>query len=143
MIYLWLKALHVAAVMAWLGGQMMLSLLLVSLSEGTAPYLPQERRLMVALRRWDQRVTAPAMGLVWLLGIVMAMHGGWLAAPWLRIKLVLVFALSALHGVQSGTLRRLVKGDAPRPPRFLRWGGAAVLIAAAAIAGLVVVKPFS
>lgn len=141
-IFLWIKALHVAAVVAWVGGLLVLSLVLGSLATAPVPNLPQERRLMIAVGRWDRAVTTPAMMLAWVLGIAMALHAGWFSSPWLVIKLVLVVALSALHGVMAGTLRRMSEDHVRRPAAGLRFAGGATVIATTAIALLVVVKPF-
>lgn len=71
---------------------------------------PSNAALAQRIRRWDQAVTTPAMLLVWSFGLVVALSGGWLADGWLQAKLVLVVLLSALHGMQSGQLRRLNGG---------------------------------
>ena len=91
---------------------------------------------------WDRKVTTPAMLLAWALGMTMAVQAGWFSSRWLMVKLVLVFGLSALHGVQSGTLRRMARGANRSPPGFLRHSASAILMAIAAIAALAVVKPF-
>jgi len=67
---------------------------------------PELRRLM-ALNRF---AVTPALACVWLLGITLATKGGWFAAPWLQAKIGLVVLLSAIHGIQSGRLRRLSRG---------------------------------
>jgi putative membrane protein len=94
------------------------------------------------VRAWDWKVTTPAMLLAWALGMTMAVQAGWFSSRWLMVKLVLVFGLSALHGVQSGMLRRMARGANRSPPAFLRHSASAILIAIAAIAILAVVKPF-
>jgi len=142
MIFLWIKALHVAAVVTWVAGLLMLSLVLSILATAPAPSLPQERRLMAALARWDRTVTSPAMVLAWVLGISLAVHGGFFTATWLAAKLVLVVALSALHGVLAGTLRRLSSGSTRRPAISLRFACGFTVVGVTAIASLVVLKPF-
>jgi uncharacterized membrane protein len=93
------------------------------------------------IRRWDRRVTLPAMLLTWALGIAMAMQGGWFSSPWLMIKLIIVSALSALHGVLSGTLRRLER-DAAQPAAILLYAAPTTILGIVMIAILVVTKPF-
>jgi len=71
----------------------------------------------------------------------MAMQAGWFASPWLMIKLALVGALSALHGLVSGMLRRLgVSAD--HPPAALRYAAPATILGVVMIAILAVAKPF-
>ena len=131
-LYTWLKALHVAAAMIFVGGVLAAALFLRMIGPGHAD-------LVRRVRRWDQLVTTPAMLLVWALGLALALMGGWFRDGWLIAKLVFVVALSGAHGVQSAKLRRM-SGCLPAPPTS---GLVAPLIvgAAIAIAVLVVVKP--
>jgi protoporphyrinogen IX oxidase len=129
--YPWLKALHVAAAMAFAGGVLAVAIVLAA-NEPSRAVIDQ-------VRRWDSWVTTPAMLLVWGLGLSLALTGQWFAHAWLQAKLVLVVALSGLHGVQSGRLRRLAKGDELTPPRF----AALALFCIVAIAILATGKPSS
>ena len=110
MTYLWLKAFHVAAVLAFVGG-MLAEAVLLGASIQAGMNSAQRSPAIAALWRWDCTVTTPAMLLTWALGLGLALRGGWFSSVWLPLKLILVVALSGLHGVQSGTLRRMV-GDA-------------------------------
>ena len=139
--YLWLKAFHVAAVIGWIGGMLVSSLFIVHVTS-SRPLAAGESRMIEIVRAWDWKVTTPAMLLASALGMTMAVQAGWFSSRWLMIKLVLVFGLSALHGVQSGTLRRMARGANRSPPGFLRHSASAILMAIAAIAILAVVKPF-
>jgi protoporphyrinogen IX oxidase len=112
--YPWLRALHVAAALAFVGGVLAAALLLPLLAGRAA--LADEVDAARALRDWQQRVTTPSMLLVWVLGLTLASQVGWFLSGWLRVKLILVLALSGLHGVQSGALRRLAGGAPGRTP---------------------------
>jgi protoporphyrinogen IX oxidase len=142
MMYLWIKALHLAAVVTFIGGLLMLSILLGALTSAPAPHLPQERRLMLLVARWDKIVTTPAMAIVWILGITMAVHSGWFASSWLPVKLLFVVALSALHGIMSGTLRRMTGSQNQRPNKMIRFASGFALACTLVITLLVVLKPF-
>lgn len=139
MLYLWLKALHLAAVVTWIGGMIMLGLTLNYAARARPPEL---QRLLAALHGWDRRVTGPAMGLAWLLGIWMVVDAGWLGAGWLWVKLVLVASLSGLHGLLSGSLRRLAGNADWVPAPKLRLALPLTLAGLAGIAAMVIVKPF-
>lgn len=139
MLYLWLKALHLAAVVTWIGGMIMLGL---TLRHAVAGRPPEFQRLLAALHGWDRRVTGPAMGLAWILGIWMVVDAGWLGANWLWVKLVLVALLSGLHGFLAGNLRRLAGDAGWTPPPSLRLALPVTLAGLAVIAAMVVVKPF-
>jgi putative membrane protein len=94
------------------------------------------------IRRWDRRVTAPAMVFAWGLGMTMAVQGGWLGSRWLTIKLVIAVLLSALYGLVSGSLRR-TGFDMPRlVASIVRYAAPATLACVAIISFLVIAKPF-
>ncbi|TWB24540.1 putative membrane protein [Nitrospirillum amazonense] len=135
MDYLWLKALHVAAVLIFIGG-------IFVQATGVATGARGATETVGLVSRWDQRVTLPAMLVVWLTGALVAASGAWFSNHWLWAKLVLVVALSGLHGVQSGRLRRLRKGERLRPGAnsFLVW--IAIAGSVTVIAILAVTKPF-
>lgn len=143
MLYLTIKALHVTAVIIWIGGMLAVSLLLTSLRSATGPFLNPESRLLATARQWDQRVTTPAMVSAWALGLSMAILGHWFAAAWLSTKLVVVLGLSALHGIQTAALRCLIAGDTCRKPSAaLRFTPHAILLTLATVSALVILKPF-
>ena len=57
-LYPWLKALHVASAMIFVGGVLAVGAFLRTGRQGDA-------QAAKSMRRWDQRVTMPAMLLVW------------------------------------------------------------------------------
>ncbi|WP_321788618.1 CopD family protein [Burkholderia pyrrocinia] len=133
MIYLLLKAAHVVAVVTFVGGLLMLSV-------GVRIANLAVHR---AVRRWDRSVTAPALALVWMTGIAIALSGHWFGAAWLSAKLVVVTALSVLHGMLAGTLRRMERDDlVVVPAQWLGHAAGAVVVATGIVVGLVVIKPF-
>lgn len=143
MIYLCLKALHVAAVAVWVGG-MLVNAVTIAAFAGREPGGDPSNRsdLLQAVRRWDRNFTSPAMLLVWGLGLTLAYQGAWFREPWLMLKLALVFGLAALHGVLSGSLRLVAQANAGAPSRLLRRAPHAIVLTVLVVAILVVVKPF-
>ncbi len=131
MLYALLKAGHIIAVVIWFGGMMAAALMLWRSRAGAAP-----------LRTWDGLVTTPAMVASWVLGLSMATWGGWFASGWLIVKLIFVLALSGIHGLLSGQLRRVAadSGAVSKPDARLML--AAMIAILCAIVLLVVVKPF-
>ena len=140
MVYLWLKALHIAAVLVWIGG-LFAAAFVVAIGSIGSPGEPGPTALIKEIRRWDRRVTAPAMLVVWGAGLTLAMLSAWFPAPWLIIKLGVVGLLSALHGILSGLLRRLGRPDAPSARPWLRHAPLLIIGGVIAIVVLVVVKP--
>ncbi|MFM9270462.1 CopD family protein [Halomonas elongata] len=142
MDYLWLKAFHIAAVAIWTGGMLLAALTTSAAGSAAAGAVAGRSTVLNAVRHWDRRVTSPAMLLAWALGLALALQGGWFPAPWLIVKLALVLALSALHGILSGTLRRLARADESSPTVMLRYGPIVTVATVFAIVVLVVIKPF-
>ncbi len=142
MAYLCLKAIHVAAVLCWIGGLLTAAVTIAAVSAMRAdPAAPGRTTVVEVVRSWERRVTLPAMLVAWGAGLVLAMQGQWFGAPWLTFKLALVLALSALYGVLSGTLRRLAGSDAP-PLSWLQHAPLFIIGGVTAIVVLVIVKPF-
>ncbi|BAM92204.1 putative membrane protein [Bradyrhizobium oligotrophicum S58] len=139
MIYEWLKALHVAAVLCWSGGMLAAAM---TIAVHAAKVDAAGSNVMIEfVSRWDRRVTTPAMLIVWGAGLALATQGQWFGSLWLTVKLGVVVALSALHGVLAGMLRRLARSEAPAP-RWFSHLPPLIVGSTAAIAVLVVVKPF-
>jgi putative membrane protein len=135
MDYLWLKALHVTAVLIFIGG-------LFAQAIGVAAGAGGGTETVGLVSRWDQRVTLPAMLTVWLTGALVATSGDWFSNHWLWAKLVFVVVLSGLHGVQSGRLRRLRLGERVESGADSFRAESAIAISVAVIAILAVTKPF-
>lgn len=135
-IYPYLVATHVTAVVFLVGGLLAQERIANAISQS-----PPETQagVLVALQRLERTVTTPALLLTWLLGLSLALSSGWLSSGWLIVKLIFVVALSALHGVRSGRVRRSLRtGTAIERIRGADLG---VLVAMLVIAVLAIVKP--
>jgi uncharacterized membrane protein len=132
MLYLWIKAVHLIAVITLIAG-------MVTMVLGGRLVQPEGRRIA----RWaDYRLASPALIVVWLTGPTLAIMANWWSAPWLMAKLVLVLVISALHGRLSATLRRLERDGAATSPALFQRALPAILLSMAGIVVLVIVKPF-
>ncbi|VVE57859.1 hypothetical protein PPN31114_05246 [Pandoraea pneumonica] len=133
MLYLWIKVVHLVAVISLIAG-------LVTMSFGGRLAQPEWRRIA---RQADYRLASPALIVVWLSGPTLAVMANWWSAPWLMAKLVFVIVVSALHGRLSGTLRRLERDGVTGPsPSLFQRALPITLISMAVIVVLVIVKPF-
>lgn len=141
MLYLWLKAGHVVFVIFWMAGLFMLPRFFVYHQEApegvpeNAVWIDRERKLMKIIM-W------PSLVVTWVLGLALAVSGGWFASGWLHAKLALVLALTAYHVWLAGYARALASGRRPLSGRRLRMLNEVPGIAAAFIVILVIVKPF-
>ena len=83
-MYLWLKALHIVAVISWMAGLLYLPRLFVYHAVA-APGSEQSETFKVMERRLLKAIMTPAMIATWILGILLVLQGGWLAAGCPRV----------------------------------------------------------
>lgn len=140
--YSWLGALHIASVIIWIGGTFLSSLVISFFFATAQPRTLKDAWMIRTVLRWDSFVTSPAMLIAWAVGLTMAVQGDWITAPWFLIKLVIVIALSALHGIEAGTLRRMVNSPDPVPPAVLRRVPGFLVFIILVVSILSVVKPY-
>jgi len=139
--YLWIKVLHILAIISWMAGMLYLPRLFVYHAE--APKGSSQARTFVAMeRRLMRAIMLPALLVTWATGVALAVQAGFLHAGWFHAKLALVIALSALHGYFA-KLRKNLAGETNRHgSRFFRIVNEAPTALMAAIVILVVFKPF-
>lgn len=142
MTYLWIKALHVTAVIGWIGGMLVQSIALSAARESASAGATGTPRFVLVARLWDSRVTSLSIFLVWVLGGYMAVTAGWLGSGWLWVKLVVAVVLSAVHGIQAGLLRRMAAGSEVATPAWIRHAAPGTLVGVFVIVCMVIVKPF-
>lgn len=142
MDYLWLKVLHIVAVLTWVGGMLVIAFANAAISEvGESQESVTRVAFLRSGRRWDRRVTTPAMVLVWVIGLTLALVGHWFPQPWLLVKMTLVLVLSALHGSLSGRLWRSTQGVQMVGTSNARFATPAILATVFMVVALVVIKP--
>src|SRR5262249_61026723 len=103
-MYVWLKAFHVIAIIAWMAGMLYLPRLFVYHCEAE-PGSKQSETFKVMERRLLNAIITPAMVVSLALGLWLAWTGGSYVAGWLEGKGVLVVGLSPLHGVFARCVR--------------------------------------
>jgi putative membrane protein len=140
-LYLWIKALHVISVIAWMAGMLYLPRLFVyhvDAPEGS----PQSETFKVMERRLLRAIINPAMIAAWVFGLAMIFIGDLWDQPWLWAKLVLVVMLSGLHGMLSRWRRDFEHDRNTRTARFYRLVNEVPTVLMIGIVILVIVKPF-
>jgi putative membrane protein len=139
--YLWIKAVHVIAVISWMAGMLYLPRLFIYHcdaapgSETSATFKVMEQRLL-------RIIINPAMVITWVLGLWLAWQGGHFSAGWLHAKLALVLALSGVHGFFSASVRRFAADGNTKPASYWRMWNEVPTVLMIFIVILVVVKPF-
>lgn len=139
--YLWIKAAHVIAVIAWMAGMLYLPRLFIYHCDAPAGSA-QSETFKVMEGRLLRVIINPAMVLTWVLGLWLAWQGGWFSAGWLHAKLALVLALSGVHGFFSGAVRKFAADANTTSQRAWRMWNEVPTLLMIAIVILVIVKPF-
>ena len=139
--YLWVKAAHVTFVIFWMAGLFLLPRLFVYHQE-TAAGSPEDRAWIEREARVRSIILNPAMIIVWILGILLALHLDAFRQPWLMAKLAFVIGLTGYQGWLGGYARKLARGERPLSGKAVRMLNEVPGIAAAIIVVLVIVRPF-
>lgn len=140
-LYLWLKAAHVIAIIAWMAGMLYLPRLFIYHCDAE-PGSRQSETFKVMERRLLKVIINPAMIVTWVLGLWLATDGGFWSSGWLHAKLLLVIVLSALHGMFSGMVRDFAADRNVRSARYYRILNEAPTVLMIGIVILAIVKPF-
>jgi protoporphyrinogen IX oxidase len=142
MLYLWLKALHIIALVCWFAGLFYLPRLFVyhAMSEDDA----SRERFCVMERKLYRGIMLPSMiaTLVFGIGLLSLNAGAYFSQGWMHAKLTLVLLLIGYHHICGAQLKRFARGENRRSHVFYRWFNEAPVLLLIAIVVLVVVRPF-
>jgi protoporphyrinogen IX oxidase len=138
---LWVKALHVIAIIAWMAGMLYLPRLFVYHADAPKGSASSETFKLME-RRLLKGIINPSMILVFVTGIALAFLTGYWQAPWLQAKFALVVGLAGLHGYFSRCVRTFALDANVRPARFYRVLNEVPTVLMVLIVILAVVKPF-
>jgi putative membrane protein len=143
MTLLYIKAFHIIAIIAWMAGLLYLPRLFVYHAQAK-PGSQQSETFKLMERRLLRYITTPAMLASWALGLWLAFSGAidWSHDGWFHLKLALVIALSAFHGLLAMWTRDFALDRNRRPARFYRVANEIPTLLMIAIVILAVVRPF-
>ena len=140
-LYLWVKAIHVIAVMSWMAGMLYLPRLFIyhcgvdAGSEASETFKVMEQRLL-------RVIINPAMIISWAMGLWLAWDGFAFQGTWLWLKLAAVLGMSAVHGYFSSAVRAFAEERNTRPAGHWRLMNEVPTLLMIAVVILVIVKPF-
>jgi putative membrane protein len=140
-LYLWLKALHIIAIVAWMSGLLYLPRLFVYHTDAPAGSA-QSETFKVMEQRLYRVIMQPAMGLSWLLGLYLAWSVYGFQGGWLHAKLALVVLLTGVHHYFGAAVRAFGEDRNLRSGRHWRFWNEAPALLMILIVVMVVVKPF-
>ena len=143
-MYLWIKALHLIAIVTWFAAMFYLPRLFVyhamARDQGDQQAIDY---FLVMERKLYRGIMLPSMVAVLGFGIwLLALAPVWMSQGWMHLKLLLVALLVGYHHVCLAYLKKFVAGTCDKSHVFFRWFNEAPVIALLIIVVLAVVKPF-
>lgn len=138
-LYLWIKAVHLIAVIFWMAGLLYLPRLYVYHS-ASQPGGELEAKMEDAERLLLRIIMNPAMIVAFILGLAL-LHYNMPAPLWLWIKVALAFSLIAYHGFLAKTRKQFLNGGRPRSEKFFRRINEIPALVTIVIVILAIVKP--
>jgi putative membrane protein len=139
--YPWVLAAHITFVIFWMAGLFLLPRFYVYHQETTVGS-PEDRAWIEREARVRSIILNPAMIVVWILGLMLAVNIDAFHQGWFHAKLLLVILLSGYQGWLGSYGKKLANGQRPLSGKAVRMINEIPGVAAAIIVVLVVVKPF-
>jgi putative membrane protein len=139
--YLWVKALHMIAVIAWMAGMLYLPRLYVY-HAAAAPGSAQSETFKVMERRLLRAIINPAMIAAWALGLVLIVHLDAWGEGWLHGKLALLVGMQLVHAGFARWRRAFARDANRHQARFYRIMNEVPTLLMIGIVLLAVAKPF-
>lgn len=140
-IYLWVKVLHILAIISWMAALLYLPRLFVY-HAGAEPGSVQSETFKVMERRLLRAIGTPAMLVAWASGLTMAYIANLWAQPWLHAKLLCVVGLSVVHMVNARWMRQFASDSNVHSAKFFRMMNEVPTVLMIFIVIFVIIKPF-
>lgn len=139
-MFLWLKTLHIIAVISWMAGLLYIFRLYVYHAMETEQVVRD--RFQVMERRLLNAITTPAAIVAIITGVWMiALIPGWLSQGWLHLKLTMVVLLLGTHGFAIVARKRLITAPTTWNHTFFRVMNELPTLLMIIIVGMVIFKP--
>jgi putative membrane protein len=140
MTILWIKALHVFFMVAWMSGLFYLPRLMVYHAQTDVQAVREQFKIMER-RLWFFVTPFALLTLVFGVWLISLYGKEWfVAATWLHLKLTLVMALYAYHFYLFVLVRKFANDENTYSPRFYRFLNEAPVLIVLAIIVLAIVK---
>jgi len=141
--YLWIKAVHIIGVIAWMAGLLYLPRLFIY-HAAAEPGSAQSETFKVMERRLLRAIMNPALVLSLVTGglLIANLGGGAWTSGWLHAKLACVLGLFAMHGLMARWRRDFAADRNARSQTFYRVANEVPTVLMIGIVVFAVVKPF-
>ena len=117
--FLWVKALHVMAIISWMAGMLYLPRLYVYHVDA-AKGSQQSETFKVMERRLLRAIINPAMIVAWVTGLAMAVNLDLWSAGWFHGKLALLLGMQLIHAGYARWRRHFAADENRHTGRFYR-----------------------
>lgn len=142
MTLLWLKALHIFFLVAWMAGMFYLPRLFVYHAQTTSSEVSEQFKVMER-RLWWFVLPFAILTLGFGVALIYVYGMGWFAAShWLHAKMTLVALVYGYYVYLFVLMKRFARGENQRSHNFYRFINEAPVLIFLAIVILAVVKPF-
>ena len=140
-MYLWIKSLHVIAIIAWMAGLLYLPRLFVYHCEAEKGSV-QSETFKIMERRLLKAIMNPAMIVAWAAGLYLAWDANLWLDRWFMAKFACVLGLTFLHHMLVRDVKRFAADAHERPQRYYRILNEVPTLLMIGIVIFVIVKPF-
>lgn len=137
--YLWLKVVHLIAMIGWMVGILYLPRLFAYHADASADTDETFQQMEYNLMRL---LLMPCMIVVFITGILLIFATGSLASGWLHTKFLLVLMLAGLHGMMSRQHKNFQRGENTRSAAYFRTFSHVTTLIVVLVVALAVLKPF-
>ena len=137
--YLWLKVVHLIAMIGWMVGILYLPRLFAYHADASADTDAVFQQMEYNLMRL---LLMPCMIVVFITGILLIFATGSLASGWLHTKILLVLMLAGLHGMMSRQRKSFQRGENTRSAAYFRTFSYVTTLIVVLVVALAVLKPF-
>lgn len=140
--YLWIKALHIIAVIAWMAGMLYLPRLYVYHADAAKGSATSETFKIMEYRLL-RYITNPAMIAAFLFGLLMVWANPELMKQgWMHMKLTALILMTCVHGMYSKWRKVFARDENTRPAKFYKIWNEVPTALLIVIVVMAVVKPF-
>ena len=135
---LYVKSLHIIAVICWMAAIFYMPRLFVyhSMAEDQV----SRDRFKIMERKLMKGIMTPSMIATWVFGFWLISYG--FNGGWLHLKILLVVGMTAYHMWCASTMKKFERDEIPHGHVFYRWLNELPVLLLIPIIFLVVLKPF-
>jgi putative membrane protein len=139
-MYLWVKVVHVLAIISWMAGLLYLPRLFVYHC-GAETGGVQSETFKIMEGRLLKAIMTPAMIVAWATGLWLAREGAFFHDPWFHLKLALALGMTAAHFHFARLRRNFEQDDNRHSSRYFRVWNEIPTLLMIFIVIMVIIKP--